>query len=173
MATLLDGFDISIQARGLEYKTSQGMQSALHSFLHSFDFRQRYEYGTGNNKVNAIWSRPPTAVVNGSPEDIDLSGSLTSVVDGTTVSFPIMMGLFIVNHSTTSGQYVTIGAGSNPWITWLTASGDGVRVGPGGFQALWSPLDGYAVTGGTGDILRLASAAGSPTVSVLLVGRSA
>lgn len=173
MATLVDGFEINFRAAGLEYKTAQGMQSGLHSFPHVFEYRQRFEYGTGSNRVNAIWSQPPTAVVNGSPQDIDLSGSLTSVVDGTVVSFPILMGMFIVNHSTTSGQYVTVGAGSNPFITWLTASGDGVRVYPGGFLPLWNPTDGYAVTGGTGDILRLASAAGSPLVSVLLVGRSA
>lgn len=174
MATLIDGFDIRFEAKALEYKLSQGIQASPLQHPHVFSFFQRFEYGTGSGKVNCIWSQPPTAVVNGAPQDIDLRGTLTSVVDGSVVDFPLIVGIFIVNHSTTSGQYVTVGAGSNPFIDWLTASGDGVRAKPGpGFLNLWSPLDAYQTTAGTADILRLASAAGSPQCSVLIVGRSA
>ena len=171
MALLTGGarFDISIKVP--EWKTDIGVNGGTSQFLHQFDFFTSYENGTGANKINAVYSSPATAISGAT--DVDLRASLASVLDGSTVSFPIVVGVFIKNLSTTTGQYITVGAATNPWITWLGASGDAVRVGPGGIFALTSPVDGYATTSGTGDILTLTPATGSPSYSMLIIGRSA
>lgn len=168
MALYVDEARFDVDIRIPERKTALGIDQSPSYKDHVLKFVARYSNGVGVNKVDTAWS---TYQVISGATDFDLRGSLTSVLDGSVVSFPIVMGLFIVNYSTTSGEYVTVGAGSNPWSTWLAASGDGVRVGPGGFKALWSPIDGYATTAGTGDILRVTPATGTPTVGLLLVGR--
>lgn len=171
MALLTGGARFECRVQVPEWKTAIGIQSGTSSFLHMFDFFQSYENGTGSNKIDAVYSSPSTSISGAT--DVDLRASLASVLDGSTVSFPIVCGVFIKNLSTTSGQYITVGAATTPWITWLGASGDAVRVGPGGFFALWSPVDGYATTAGTADILTLTPATGSPSYALMILGRSA
>lgn len=171
MALLTGGARFEIRVTVPEWKTDIGVQGGTSSFLHQFDFFTNYENGTGANKINAVYSSPATAISGAT--DIDLRSSLTSVLDGSVVSFPLVVAVFIKNHSTTTGQYITVGAATTPWITWLGASGDAVRVGPGGILILTSPVDGYATTNATADILTLTPATGSPSYSLLVLGRSA
>lgn len=168
MATTLGeaGFDLRVTIP--EYKASTGIDAGQIYKNHVFSFIQRYSSGVGINKIGAVYSG--RRIISGA-DPLDLSGSLTSVLDGSVVSFPILMGIFLVNYSTTAGQTVLVGAGSNPLINWIGASGDIVKIGPSGFLALWNPIDGYAVTNATADVLNFNTAAGSPELGVLLVGR--
>lgn len=138
---------------------------------HVAEFVAQYTSGTGSNKVNRVWSGTNSS---SSASTYDLQGSaLLSAADGSAVTFPIVVGMMIRNRSTTAGQYITVGAGSAPWITWLGASGDAVVVGPSGVLILVSPIDGYATTATTGDILTVTPATGTITHDVILLGRSA
>lgn len=169
MSVLGISFNSRITAQ--EYFSSFGPQGGSPLFQHVFDHIAEYESGTGASKVNRIWALPPTAISGAT--NYDLQGAALLDLNGAAVTFPIVMGLFIKNLSTTSGQYVTVGASTTPWITWLGATGDAVRVGPSGKFELWSPIDGYATTASTGDVLTLTPATGTPSVAMLIVGRSA
>lgn len=166
MALTVDAADFNFRLVVPERKPTIGIGGRLQAYDHVFEFVNRYANGTGSNKVDCAYSVRAQAMGT-----IDLRGSLASLCDGSTVIFPIVVGVFVVNLSTTAGEYIAVGGGSNPWLTWLGASGDLVRVGPGGFLALWSPVDGYATTAATGDILTLSAGAGAPTCDVLIVGR--
>lgn len=113
-----------------------------------------------------------TLSLAGSAQTIDLAGSFVDDF-GSTVTFANVTGVTIVNQATTTGKSITIGGGTNPWITWLKATGDGVVLGAGGTFHLSSPIDGYAVTASTGDILTIDPGASTLTVLVLIYGRSA
>lgn len=170
MSTTMGGLDLDVRVRAYERKSSQGPQGLPLDFRHVFELITQYEQGSGASKVDAVWARPPSAL---SATDLDLRGAAMLSLDGTAVTFPIVMGIFLKNLSTTTGEYVTIGGSSTPFITWLNATGDGVRVGPSGWFGLWSPIDGYATTAASADILTLTPATGTPSVAMLIVGRSA
>lgn len=168
MALTVGPLDFNIRVVVPEISPNKGIGGRPQIYNHIHEFIGQYSNGTGSNKINCAYSVRQQAMGT-----IDLRGSLVDLCDGSAVTFPIVVGLFVVNLSTTSGEYISVGGGSNPWITWLGASGDIARVGPGGFLHLFSPVDGYTTTADTGDILTLAAGAGSPTCDVLIVGRSA
>ena len=168
LARFLFGLDVQERA------TSVGIGNRTSRYEHRFEFNEEYVFGTGTNKIGAVYS---DRVSLGSAVQLDLSGSLTSVLDGSVVSFPILMGIFLRNLSTTTGEAIVVGGGSDgagtaAVVNWVSAANDEVVVGPGGMLALWSPVDGYAVTNSTADILRLEAASGSPSADVLIVGRA-
>jgi hypothetical protein len=171
MALSNGGFTISFAAYLREFQTALGSGQNASEFEHYFNYSGRYEPGDGQYRVNAAYGAYSAAL---SSTDLDLRGTLLNLADRSqNVTFPIVMGIFVKNHSKTDGEYITVGGATNPFITWLAGSGDGVRVQPDGFLALWSPRAGYATTASTADILTLAPATGNPACSYLIVGRSA
>lgn len=171
MALSVDEANFNFRLVVPERYSGIGFGAKVLPFDHVFEHYARYANGTGANKVGAVYSRNGD-VVNGTPLDLDLRGTLTSIVDGSVVNFPLVMGIVIRNNSTTAGQSLTIGAGSNPFISWLAATGDGVKIGPSGFKVLWNPIDAYATSAGTADILRIVSDVGTVNVDVMLIGRA-
>jgi hypothetical protein len=163
--------ELNMRLIARERKTGIGVGAGTSAYDHLWSYVARFQGGLGSNRVGAAYSGRHT-IVNGTPLDLDLRSSLTSVLDGSVVSFPIVMGIFVSNLSTTSGQTIRIGAGGNPFISWLIATGDGLLVGPSGFKALWSPIDGYATTAATADILRLVSDVGTVSADVAILGRA-
>jgi hypothetical protein len=166
MGLITNLLDMRLRAVVNERKTAIGIQQNNSVYDHVYEFVSQFNNGTGSNKVDSVFSGRFTGT-----QAIDLRGSLTSVLDGSVVNFPIVCGVFLNNLSTTTLESLTIGGGSNPWITWLIATGDGLKCGPSGTWILFSPIDGYATTAGTGDILTVTAAAGSPTWDVMIVGR--
>lgn len=136
---------------------------------HLLDFAADYATGTSSSQQDVAYS--VTLALAGSAQTIDLRG-ITGAF-GTALTFAEVTGVFIKNKATTTAYNLTVGAGSNPWITWLIATGDGVVVGPGGILFLTSPIDGYGTTAGTGDILTFDPGANTFSVDVVIIGRSA
>lgn len=126
--------------------------------------------GTTSGKQDLLWE--DTASLVATTADIDLAGSLTDKF-GAAATFVEVTRLVIKNNATTTGYNLTVGGGSNPWITWLKATGDGIVIAPGGTFVLDNPIDGYAVTATTGDILRLDSGANTVSYTIQILGRSA
>lgn len=129
--------------------------------------------GTGANQADMIWTDERT-VTTGATDDIDLAGVLSNAF-GATLTFAEIVGIILVSDAANTTT-LTIGAGTNPWITMFLATGDGIKVGPGGVFVNFAPdASGLgAVTAGTGDILRITNSAGaSATYKIVVLGRSA
>lgn len=155
-----------------ELETSVGVGSRTSRLQHLIDFSAEYANGTAASQADRVYSET-ASIDSGTPRQLDLRGTLTSVLTGDTINFAEVVLVCVHNKSTTSGETLTIGAGSNPWITWLGASGDSVVIGPGGLLCVSSPVDGWATTASTGDILTItSSAAGGISTDILILGRS-
>ena len=129
--------------------------------------------GTAANQADMIWT-DERVVTTGANDDIDLAGVLASAF-GATLTFAEIVGIIVVSDAANTTT-LTIGAGTNPWITMFLATGDGIKVGPGGIFVNFAPdASGLgAVTAGTGDILRITNSAGaSATYKIVVLGRSA
>ena len=126
--------------------------------------------GTGANQANLVYSASGSLAAT--TLDLDLNGSLTTTVTG-AVNFDKITAIVVRNKATTTGYTLKVGAGSNPIAACWIAAGDGATIGAGGCLVLTAPVDGFAVTAGTADILRLDSGANTVAYEVLLIGRSA
>lgn len=130
--------------------------------------------GTSADQADRVYQFNETLAASGT-RDLDLSGSLTDSL-GQTVVFVEVTSIVLINKATVAGSDLLLGAGSNPMVNWVETGGDRVRVKAGGFMALGCRYDpGYAITAGTGDILRITNESGSATVEydIIIVGRSA
>ena len=165
----------------LEIKTEEtrsgdlGTPRKTHTFNHEgasgANFRV-FATGTTAASYQQDLVHSDTISLAGSATALDLAGGLTDAF-GTTITMVEVTGITVKNNSTTTGEVITIGAGSNPLINWVAASGDGVVIGPGGVFHISSPFDGYAVTAGTGDILTLDPGSDTISCDYIIHGRSA
>jgi len=132
-----------------------------------------YTNGVSAGQADLIWTSERTLNASAS-EDIDLAGVLTDIA-GATITNVEIAGIAIISDATALGV-LTVGGGSNPWITWLIATGDGIKVPPGGLFTLFG-IDATAlgaVTAGTGDILHIANSSGGITkYKIIVLGRTA
>jgi hypothetical protein len=119
--------------------------------------------GTSAGNANALYSGAIT-VASGTPQTIDL----TSVTDplGASVVFTSIRAIKITNTSTTAGQNVTFGGGTNEVF-----SGASETLEPGGTFLFDFPA-GKAVDG-THKAIILTAAAGSPVIDVTVLGHTA
>jgi len=135
--------------------------------------------GTGAGQFDLAYAAE-RAVADGANDDIDLSGSLTDAF-GDTITAAEIVALMVVNRpkdlsDTVNTTDLTIGAGTNPWIGVLGATHTIGPIKPGGVVFIGaSDAAGIgAVTGGTGDILRIANSAGAIcNYQIAILARSA
>lgn len=128
--------------------------------------------GTSSNQADLLYEGSGTVDSTGSA--LDLAGSLTDPL-GSTLTFVEVVAILIVNTETATTRNLLIGgAAANAFATPFADSSDKLSLGSGGILLLTSPVDGWAVTAGTGDQLKLA-AGGAYTVgyAIVLIGRSA
>lgn len=129
--------------------------------------------GTGVDSADLIWHDVRSLAASTS-EDLDLAGGVSDQF-GATVTFARVRGLVIRNQTTTAGHILEVGgASSNDWAGWLGASGDVVKVGPDGCLFIWNPAAAaFAVTAGTGDILKINNTgSASTTYQIAVIGAS-
>lgn len=132
----------------------------------------QFASGVASDQADIVFTDTRTVGISAN-DDLDLAGVLTDAF-GAAITAVEMVGMIIINKSTT--QTLTIGAGSNPWITWLIATGDGIKIPPRGVFVLFAPdASGLGtVTAGTGDILRVANGAGfAADYDIALLARTA
>lgn len=111
--------------------------------------------GTGANAAQVQWN--DERALAGSSEDLDLSGVLKNR-KGKTVAATKVKALVVMASASNAGNLTVRFNPTNGWTAVCT--GD-VVLHPGGFLAIGTPnANGYAVTAGTGDILRIMGAAG-------------
>lgn len=174
MASSLSGTRISLSVTSSVTDTSIVLPDGTSPVI-PLNFTRTFNWGNGTviDTADRIYMKRHT-IATGTPLALDLSGSLTDLI-GNTITMAKVTGIVVSNNSVTAGEILTIGAGSTPLINWIAASGDALKVGPGGMLCQLDPsLAAYAVTGGTADILTIAAAAGlTVSVDVIIVGRSA
>ena len=164
MATSLDSFRLTLR---LAWDFVNGLDLSDVTDEKTLDWNDSLTNGTGTDQGNMMWHDERTLATTS--EDLDLAGSLVNAF-GRTITFTKIKGLFVKNTSTTTGQNVLVGgAAANQFVNWVSDASDEVVVGPNGCLALWSPMDGYAVTAATGDILRIETDA-NITYRIVLVG---
>jgi hypothetical protein len=137
-------------------------------------YQMLYSTGTGAGSADRIFHDQRTIAISGT-DDLDLAGVLLDVF-GATVTFARIKALIVAASSGNTNNVVIGAAASNQFATWVGAATHTVNVRPGGVFALAATdATSYAVTAGTGDLLRIAnSGAGTSVVyDVILIGASA
>ncbi|MCX5197223.1 hypothetical protein OOK31_25550 [Streptomyces sp. NBC_00249] len=130
--------------------------------------------GTAAGQADKVFHDTRTITASSS-EDLDLAAVLLDVF-GAAITFARVKAVFIAAAAANANN-VIVGAGTNPWATFLNATGT-ITLRPGesfGFFANVADSTGHTVTAATGDILKVAnSGAGtSVTYDVIIVGCSA
>jgi hypothetical protein len=133
--------------------------------------------GTAADQADLIWHDQRTLNA-GASEDLDLTALITVIFGGTvSISFAKVKAILIVNTSTTAGHELLVGgagAGQAFATPFNNNAGAKVGVGPDSPLLLVNKKDGWAVTAGTGDILRIQnSGAAAVTYRIVIVGTSA
>lgn len=146
----------------VKFNASQSGSNDLGNPLFVPELRKLLQFvvGTGANQADIVFTDTRTIAIS-TNDDIDLSGVLTNAF-GAVIAAAEIVGIIIVNKSTV--QTLTVGvAGTNPWVTMWAASGDGIKVFPGGVFCNFAPdASGLgAVVGGASDVLRIANGAGA------------
>lgn len=142
--------------------------SAGYSFNKTFS--QTFANGTGASQANQIWTDSREISGSGN-DDLDMATSLTNAF-GTTLTFTSIKGI-IISAASANGGNIEVGAeGTNPFASFFGDATDQLVIAPGGFFGLVNPAaDGYAVTAGTGDILRIANTDGSAVnYDIMIIG---
>lgn len=123
--------------------------------------------GQDANEAESIFTDTRTTTGN---DDLDLAGGLTDAF-GNTITFTNVKAIIIKNSSDSTGV-INLGAeGSNEFSSFLGNDNDIVKVPIGGTFMITNPgADGFAVTAGTGDMLRVAAASGSVTYDIVIIG---
>lgn len=126
--------------------------------------------GTGANQADQVWHDTRT-LTTGANETLDLNGGLTNAL-GASVTFTKVKQLYIRNKGTTALTIGNAGGGVNAWATPFGAATHTIKVQPGGELNLIAPdAAGFAVTPGTGDLLKIENAAGaSCDYDIVIIG---
>lgn len=149
--TMTDDLDLSDPEDALSYTVTDSMAN-----------------GTAAEQANERWHDRRTLAATS--ENLDLAGGLTNW-KGETITFTKIKTIFIYNRAPTTGYNLTVGAaGAAPFVNWVGGATHTMIIGPEGFDFRHSPIDGYAVTAGTGDILKIDSGANAITYDIILIG---
>ncbi|HEB79290.1 MAG TPA: hypothetical protein ENI79_02295 [Rhodospirillales bacterium] len=160
---------IDLRISGIYTKTLD-LQSSPSKF--NILFTDTLANGTGLDQADQEWSDQRTLAATS--EEIDLAGSVNDI-HGTTLTFAKIKGIYIRNLATTVGYDLAVGgSATNGFINWVGDATDIINIAPGGVFCLYNPsLAGYAVTAGTGDLLKINAGANSITYDIALIGTSA
>lgn len=177
MATTLTA---SVSAKvGWNFENVLDWGNALNSA--TFSYTKSLASGTAASQVDVLYVAQGTIAAS-TNLDLDLAASLADMF-GHTITFARVKTLYVelTTDTTSTGLWVG-GASSNGFANWISSAGTfgtdqpRVKVRNGGAFFLSAPdATAYAVTAGTGDILRLTNADGSnvATYKLAVTGASA
>lgn len=150
-------------ASALEFGSAE--QSLKYAASHAFTD------GTGANQAQKLFTDQRTLSASAN-ESLDLSGVLADVF-GAAITFTKIKAILVKAADGNTNDVVLGGAASNAWVGPFGASTHTVAVKPGGTVMFVAPdANGYAVTAGTGDLLKVANSAGGSgvTYDIVIVG---
>lgn len=162
MATLTG--TVSLKFNGT-YSDTADLGTLSHSFAELFS--NTFTSGTGANQVNSMFADNRSISGN---DDLDLAGGLTDSF-GNTVTFTSVKAILIRATSTNTDNLVLGAEGTNPFSTPFNDATDAIIIPPGGLFCLTNPAaNGFVVTAGTGDILRVAPTSGTQAYDIIILG---
>ncbi|MFE6225480.1 hypothetical protein [Streptomyces sp. NPDC057854] len=134
-----------------------------------------WQSGTGAGQADRAWSDRRTLAASAT-EDLDLAGVLLDAF-GATVTFARIKGLYIRAAATNVNNVIVGAATANAWAALLGATGT-LTLRPGaaiGLTTGAADAATYAVTAGTGDLLKVANSGAGTAVSydIVIIGASA
>lgn len=170
--TVSEPTSISLTVRGTVVKNLD-----LKTVLATLNFARGFslDNGTGANQADQIWDDTRTLAASAT-EDLDLAGTALQDAFGANMTFVKVKGIFVAAASGNTNDVVVGAAATNTFVGPFGAATHTAKVRPGGVLALaCADSTGWAVTAGTGDLLRIGnSAAGTPvTYDIVIVGTSA
>lgn len=116
----------------------------------------RFGSGTGAGQVNNIFSDSRTLAASGS-EELDLAGGLTNAL-GAVLTFTKVKALIVYASAANANDVNVGGAAVNACSSFFGGASDVVAIKPGGAAIFVAPdAAGFAVTAGTGDLLKVAN----------------
>lgn len=129
--------------------------------------------GTAAGKADVLFSDQRTLGPSAN-EDLDLSGALTNAAGGSAV-FAKVKAIYVKAAGGDANDVAVKPAAINGFLGPFADVSDKLVIPPGGMALLAAPVDGWAVTAGSGDLLNIAnSGAGtSVTYDIVIVGTSA
>lgn len=139
-----------------------------------WNFAKSLANGTGANQADRVWRDQRTLAASAN-EDLDLAGALTDALGGSAV-FARVKAIVVRASDANTNNVVVGGAASNQFVGPFGAGTHTVAVKPGGIFAVFAAdATAWAVTAGTGDLLRIANSAGSTAVTydIIIIGASA
>jgi hypothetical protein len=131
---------------------------------------QSYADGTGADQAQIVWGDTRTLGSSAS-ESLDLAGGLTHELGG-TITFTAIKEIIIEGDEDNTGN-LRVGAGvANAFVGPFGASAIGNLVGPLGlFHQRDRSATGWAVTAGTGDLLRIENlVAATANYNITIIG---
>lgn len=147
----------------------------LETVTSSMNEKQIYSLtdGTGANKASNIFTDERTIAASSS-EELDLAGILQNAF-GQVISFTKIKAMYFFADQSNTNDILIGGAAANGFATWAGDPTDIVVLKPGGGFAIVAPgATGYAVTAGTGDLLKVENGSGGTSVvyKIILIGES-
>lgn len=125
--------------------------------------------GSGSGQANKCYVATRT-LASGASEDLDLAGVLLDPL-GATLTFLTIKGLIIRADGGNTTALTVSPAPANGFVGPFGAAAQTQTVRPGGFWGFAAPQTGFTVTAATGDLLRVANAAGAAaTYTIEIVG---
>jgi len=132
--------------------------------------------GTAAGQADRLYSKTHTLAAS-TNVDLDLAGGVTDA-NGVTITFAKVKGIYVEAASGNTNNVVVGAAASNAFVGPFGAGTHTLSVRPGGLKLIAvgsADLNAYAVTAGTGDLLRIANSGAGTAVTchVIIWGTSA
>lgn len=132
--------------------------------------------GTASGQANLLYVAERDFLAS-TADTIDLAGVLEDAF-GAVITAAEVVGILIVGESRAGVKTtvtLAVGAGSSPWFGMFGATGDVIKVPPGGLFALFAPdAAGLgAVTGGSADVLTVTPGAAAESYQIAILARTA
>lgn len=142
----------------------------------AYDYSASFTFGNGAAQCDALF-HDSRSLASSTSEDFDLAGGGTDAF-GDTVTFANVKLLLIENTSPDADAILDIGgAAANQFSTLMGAVDDEIKIHPGESKLLIcrTDADGFVVTGGTADLLKIDNQSGSNTATykIIIAGDSA
>jgi hypothetical protein len=131
--------------------------------------------GSGAGKANKIYAKRRTLAA-GASEELDLAGTLPDPLGGAVVFTKIRVIIILLQPSPAAASLLIGGSAMNAFVNWVGAAAAQPRVGNGPtggiFMTTRCDATGFAVTAGTGDLLKITNEDGAlaATYDIILIG---
>ncbi len=156
--------------------TETGELTSVHDNA-ALEFRATFSDGTAANQADRLWY-DEREIAASSNDDLDLT-ALARTLFGNALSmeFAKVKAVLVINLSASSGDVLRVGGAGAGSAFAAPFAGDAdaqVEVPPDSPLLLVNRGDGWSVTAGTGDILRVQNTSASPvSYRIAIIGTSA